>query len=402
MTDNLKTRRQFFKEAGLVAAAGTLLACDDEVKADPIDPASARKAALTQYRPLGKIGKKVSKIGLGTGSLTEPAVLEQAIDLGLNYIDTAACYGDGQSETVVGKVLKRRRDEVFVTTKWHPAATDKRDMMLKSLDDSLKRLQTDHVDAVLVHSVGEVERIRNPEVFEAFRIAKQAGKVSHLGASSHSATLIEVMRDAIALKQYELVLMKYSFMAYPKLEALIDELHAAGIAVTVMKTRDGARDGGIKEFQKGDGFMATALRWASSNKKVASTVMSIKTFDDVNTIAKVAGQELASRDLEVLRQYAQTFDSVQCRWCDECGPACPSAVPVWDVDRAAMYYDRYGDQRRGMELYHELGRPAAGCASCSAPCESACSFGIPIKSQMVEAHRLLDWASKDRGGARLS
>ena len=398
MTDK-PSRRNFLIGTGaaLASAAGAFVVSKDgliepELAAEPItDPDAVKAAAIRRYRVLGRTGLKVSSIGIGSASLTSPAVLDRAIDLGLNYVDTAACYSDGVSETTVGKVMAKRRNEVVLTTKWHPDANETKEKILQSLDGSLKRLQTDHVDCVLVHSVRDVARIRNPAVFEAFEAAKKAGKVRFLGMSSHAPTLPEVVREAIKLGKYDVLLLKYSYMSYPELKAVISEVAAARIGLTVMKTRDGARYVDLAAFNQKDGFLGATLRWASSNPAVHSAVITLKTFDEAELYARVAGQELASNDVELLEQHAAHFDNVQCRWCGECGPACPSGVPVWDVDRAAMYHDRYKEERRGMGLYAALGSPASACASCSAPCESACSYQIPIRDQMTVAHATLAW-----------
>ncbi len=393
------TRRNFLIGAGAAAAsaAGAFLVSKDglletRAEAEPIkDPDAVKAAALKRYRTLGRTGLKVSSIGIGAASLTSPAVLDRALDLGLNYIDTAACYADGVSETVVGKVMKKRRKEVVLTTKWHPHAKESKANILKSLDDSLKRLQTDHVDCVLVHSVKDVERIQNPAVFEAFEAAKKAGKVRFLGMSSHAPTLPEVVREAIKLGKYDVMLLKYSYMSYPALKDVIAELDKAKIGLTVMKTRDGARYVDLAEFNRKDGFLGATLRWASSNPSVHSAVITLKTFEEAELYAQIAGQQLAANDVELLDEYATRFDKVQCRWCGDCGSACPSGVPVWDVDRAAMYHDRYREERAGMGLYAALGNPASACAGCAAPCESACSYEIPIREQMTHAHATLAW-----------
>jgi uncharacterized protein len=393
------SRRNFLIGAGAVAAsaAGAFLVSKDgmfetRAEAEPIkDPDAVKAAAIARYRTLGRTGLKVSSIGIGAASLTSPAVLDRAIDLGLNYIDTAACYSDGVSENVVGKVMKKRRKEVVLTTKWHPDANESKANILKSLDDSLKRLQTDHVDCVLVHSVKDPARIQNPAVFEAFEAVKRAGKVSFLGMSSHAPTLPEVVREAIKIGKYDVMLLKYSYMSYPALKEVIGEVQKAKIGLTVMKTRDGARYVDLAEFNKKDGFLGATLRWASSNPQVHSAVITMKTFEDAELYARIAGQALAQNDVELLDEYATRFDKVQCRWCGDCGSSCPSSVPVWDVDRAAMYHDRYREERRGLGLYAALGNPAGACAGCSAPCESACTFQIPIRDQMMDAHATLTW-----------
>jgi predicted aldo/keto reductase-like oxidoreductase len=394
-----QSRRGFLIGAGAVAASaagGFLVSREglggDAGSAPPVtDPDAVREAAQARYRVLGKTGLRVSAVGIGAASLRSPAVLDRALDLGLNYIDTAACYGDGASETAVGTVMAKRRGEVVLTTKWHPGPKARSAEMLRSLEGSLKRLQTDHVDCVLIHSVRDPARLENPEVLEAFEVARKAGKVRFLGFSSHSPTLPEVVRAGIKVGCYDVVLLKYSYMSFPRLKGVFDEIHRAGIGITVMKTRDGARYVDLAEFQRGDGFVGAALRWASSNPQIGSAVITMKTFDDADLYAQVAGQELAAVDTELLERYAGQFDQVQCRWCGECGSSCPQSVPVWDVDRAVMYHDRYGEERRGMALYSALGNPAAACVTCPAPCESACSYQIPIGAQMRDAHARLSW-----------
>ena len=396
-----KGRRSFLIGAGGVAAAAGAWLIGDRLGAgtgaeaqEALSPEAIRKAALSKYKTLGKTGLKISKVGIGTASTTSPAVLDRAIDLGMNYVDTAHMYGNGESEKAVGKVMKARRKEVVLTTKFSPRARTKAELT-RSLDESLTRLQCDHVDCVLVHAVEEVDRIDNAEVFEVFEAARKAGKVSHLGFSGHGPKLQEVLERGIALGRYELVLIKFSFMDYPRLAPLLDKMHEKGIGVTAMKTRDGARHVDLEKFQRGDGFVGATLRWASTHPRVASAVLTMKTFDDADLFSKIAGQELAARDVEMLEQYAALNDKVQCRWCGDCGPACPSEVKVWDVDRAAMYYGRYGEERRGMELYASMGNPAQACVGCSAPCESACAYQIPIRAQMIEADGVLGWRPPD-------
>lgn len=392
-----KGRRKFLVGAGgLAAAAGAFWLTrqgDGVAHANEDDPDAIRAAALRRYRTLGRTGLKVSSIGVGTGGTTPPGVISQCIDLGLNYIDTAHVYGNGSSETAVGKVLKKRRKEVVLTTKW-PKHANNTAQFTKTLDTSLKRLQTDHVDFVLVHAVDGMDRLHD-DVYEAFAKARKAGKVSHLGLSGHGPNLEKILNHVIKVadtdRRFEMVLIKYSFMDYKRLGAIVDQMHAKGIGVTVMKTRAGARHVDLAEFQKGDGFLGATLRWASSNPKVGSAVISTGTFNDASLFAKIAGQELAAADVKLLEGYARRFDEVQCRWCGDCGSACPEQVPVWDVDRAAMYYSRYGEERKGMELYARLGQPAAACADCSAPCESACGYGLDIREQMAQAHATLRW-----------
>ena len=145
------TRRQFIRNTSIkLAATGLLLnQCSTEKNA-----ASNKKAAPNmEYRTLGKTGLKVSTISFGVMRLKEPAVLYKALDLGINYFDTAESYQNGNNETMLGKVAKEYgREKVIIATKIHPFHMQQnmsdnfqmleRKELNERMDKCLKRLQT--------------------------------------------------------------------------------------------------------------------------------------------------------------------------------------------------------------------------------------------------------------------
>ncbi len=156
------SRRQFLENIGLGTAAGTsLLLLKDVATARP-------GGAPIPSRTLGRTGAKVSILAFGCGSRflmykdeeSAMAILNRAIDLGITYLDTAYAYGDGKSETRVGSVMASRRKEVWLATKI-PDRT--RDEFMRRLEGSLKRLRTDHVDLVHIHSLGQADDLAKIE-----------------------------------------------------------------------------------------------------------------------------------------------------------------------------------------------------------------------------------------------
>ncbi|MBI3974553.1 MAG: aldo/keto reductase [Chloroflexi bacterium] len=126
-----------------------------------------------EYRNLGRTGVKVSPICLGTGFRARPddatcrATIERAIELGVNFIDCANVYQDGRSERLVGEVLRGRRDQLVATTKvFNPVGEGPNDRglsrvhILRAIDESLTRLQTDHIDLYLPHLPAFVRALR--------------------------------------------------------------------------------------------------------------------------------------------------------------------------------------------------------------------------------------------------
>jgi predicted aldo/keto reductase-like oxidoreductase len=380
------TRRQFLASGG--GAAVALAGCKKEAQAAAdVDP----KSIDMKYRILGRTKLKVSEIGFGGFPVENPAVLDHAIDIGINYVDTAPDYRSGRSETVIGKVMKRRRKEVVLATKWHPGPTTKRKVMLDSLNESLRRLRTDHVDIVMIHSVKDINRIKNPELFEAFRIAKDQGKVSFLGLSSHSPTLMEVMNEAIRCGEFDMMLAKYNFLDYPKQPDLLARANAAGMGIVAMKTLGGAKHADLAPFRgKERPFERAALKWVLSNKHVTNLIISIDSLNQVRNYGAASGRKLAWRDEDLLHRYAQLVGREVCRGCEECHGACPSDVPVADVLRYSMYHDHYGQQTEARRLYGLLpAATAAACLDCPAPCETDCFHGLPVRTQMLGAHMAL-------------
>ena len=150
------SRRKFL---GSLAAGGAASANLPWLK----NLASAAEGGLP-HRTLGRTGAKVSILAFGCGSRflmykdedQALAVLNHAIDLGIDYIDTAFAYGDGKSETRVGKVMATRRKEVWLATKIMDRT---RDAFMQRLEGCLKRLQTDHVDLLHIHSLGRADML---------------------------------------------------------------------------------------------------------------------------------------------------------------------------------------------------------------------------------------------------
>jgi aryl-alcohol dehydrogenase-like predicted oxidoreductase len=119
-------------------------------------------------RVLGRTGQRVSILGLGCGSRLlmykdeekGHVALNKALDLGINYVDTAFAYGDGVSETWVGGVMKTRRKGVFLVTKVQPRNGDE---AMRIVEGSLKRLQTDHLDLIHVHALMDADDLQAVE-----------------------------------------------------------------------------------------------------------------------------------------------------------------------------------------------------------------------------------------------
>lgn len=168
---------------------------------------------LLPTRPLGKTGENVTLYGLG-GLFTvarhdrhEQAVeiINRAIDLGVNYIDTSALYGVGASELNIGTVMKERRNEVFLASKCHDYTYDGTMALVKQ---TLARLQTDHLDLYQHHFVGRLGHLEQLQskhsAREAFERLRDKGTIRYIGVTSHSSRLLA---DALEDYPYDTALL---------------------------------------------------------------------------------------------------------------------------------------------------------------------------------------------------
>jgi aryl-alcohol dehydrogenase-like predicted oxidoreductase len=157
--------------------------------------------SLDTYRPLGRTGVQVSKLCLGTmmfgawGNTDHDdsiRIIHRALDAGINFVDTADVYAEGESEVIVGKALKGRRDDVVLATKFFmPMGEDpnrrggSRRWIVRAVEDSLRRLGTDWIDLYQVHRPDPETDI--DETLGALTDLVRQGKVRSIGSSSFSA-----------------------------------------------------------------------------------------------------------------------------------------------------------------------------------------------------------------------
>ena len=208
-------RRDFLK-VGTAATVGFLArgVLPQTAHALPPLPSNAATSRAMPTRNLGRTGYCVGAFSLGGQAAIEKSnneevavpIVERALDLGINYIDTAAMYGRGLSQGYIGQVMKRRRSETFLATKTHNRT---RDGSLRLLEESLRLLQTDHLDLWQIHNLSrmeQVEQIFAPDgAVQALLEAREQGIVRYLGVTGHADP--HVLAEAIRRFPFDTILM---------------------------------------------------------------------------------------------------------------------------------------------------------------------------------------------------
>ena len=258
------SRREFLEKGGLaVGAAAALPALPLRGSAEP----KATTGAVP-HRTLGRTGASVSILAMGCGSRflmyaedQASSVVEKALGLGINYLDTAVDYGDGESERRLGRALGTRRKDVFLATKV-PGRARTRDLALKEVEASLKRLQTDHLDLLHLHSLTDEKDLaaimaKDGAIHALYELREQ--KVARfVGMTSHTDGA--VMAKAIEQNDLDCVQMAMNPARAARFEELaLPAANKKNLGVILMKVT-----GQDKLMVDGGADTASLLRYAWS------------------------------------------------------------------------------------------------------------------------------------------
>ena len=355
------------------------------------------KQTIKESRVLGRTGYNVSDISFGGATMQDPSLLEYAIDRGINYVDTARQYYD--MEKVIGQIFPSKRDKLFVTTKLEPELFTEDVTALQvttAIDESLERLNTDHIDCCLIHSVGEDPekpdrtRITSPEIYTAFERAREAGKIRFWGASSHGPKMIEELTWLIQNTDIDMIMPGMNYMTRG-LEPVLAAAKKKNIAVVAMKSLSAARKIEHSAYKiEGRTARQALLKWMLAQPNIDTIAITMASFEDVDEFVAASGKpKLSMKEQEILEGYCSRLEQDYCRpGCSGCLGSCANDVPIPDILRYRLYFSNYGREKYAMQLYARLprSRSAAVCGSCPGPCAEVCPFHIPVRARLLEAH----------------
>ncbi len=279
-------------------------------------PPTEMPSAEVPRRALGKTGALVSAIGVGGHHLGDAATLEEALDIvsmaldyGINFFDNCWEYHNGKSENWLGRGLKGRRDKAFVMTKVCTHGRDAR-LGLRMLEESLRRLDTDHLDLWQIHAVSfdndPALAYAKGGIIEAMERAKKQGKVRFTGFTGHKdpAFHLEMLRRGYPFDAIQMPLnpMDAQFFSFEK--QVVPVANQKGIGVIGMKSMGGTAD----VVKQGVLSATDCLRYAMS-LPVATTVTGIDSLAVLQQNAAVARgfKPLSPEHMQALRDKCARF-----------------------------------------------------------------------------------------------
>lgn len=285
------------------------------------------------YNKLGNSQLRISEIGFGCMSLPtdehdNDQVINHALDLGINFFDTADLYNKGKNEISVGKALKGKRNKVVFATKvgnqWRPDGSGwdwnpKKDYILSSVDGSLSRLQTSYIDLYQLHG-GTIDDPID-ETIEAFEILQKEGKIRYYGISSIRPNVI---REYIKRSSIVSVMMQYSLLDRRPEESCLELLKENNIGVLsrgalaqgllVNKPPKEYLNYSKEEVQKAASVVKsvsgthrtaaqTTIRFALHHPAIACAVIGIRTMEQLEeAVNTIHTPPLTEEEINILKQ----------------------------------------------------------------------------------------------------
>ena len=379
---------------------------------------------MMNYRNFGNIDFKPSALGFGCmrlpqlegedNRIDEPEatrMIRHAIDQGVNYIDTAWPYHQGESEPLVGRILQDGyREKVALATKMPSWLVEKSEDLDHFFNSQLERLQTDHIDFYLLHALnqGHWDKYLSIKVFDWAEKQMADGKIRLLGFSFHDEFPV-FERILKGYDYWDFCQIQYNYMDtdYQAGERGLKMAAERGIGVVVMEPLKGGKlaieeppqvvkqafSKAVKDWKPAE----WALQWLWNQPEVGLVLSGMSTMEQVELNLQSASRSgvnsLSPEEVQTIKDVRQSWQGlapVACTHCEYCLP-CPSGVlipQIFAIYNNAVMYDQQGRGKRVYESDIPAESKADACVECGT-CEELCPQNLTIIEYLKDAHQYL-------------
>jgi predicted aldo/keto reductase-like oxidoreductase len=423
-------RRNFIKKSAIGAFGFGIL--DNRSWSRP--PMTNDTPRIRDYRTLGRTGALVSDIGSGVPY--SESVLRAVIDSGVNFIETAESYNNGNNEILIGNATRgMEREKIFISTKINITLglIHSSDDIARRAEESLKRLNTPYIDLYMMHQAHSIVKVADRNFHKACDKLKKEGKIRFRGLSCHGSfwwqepggTLEQILMAAIDDGRYDVLFFPYNFLEPDMGERVLQACKSKNIGTMIMKSNPVSVFKGYEDILKrgdelgkleqkdydkkrlqmekaGDFFRKyqlndidelekAAYKFILTNKNVGTICCRFRNFTDIEKYVGLSGTVLDNRAAGLLSDFSESLGFLNCRiGCNHCEKSCPNHVPINTIMRYYYYSQGLKEGESASRYYNELGSlNAKGCKNCSGGCEKSCPHGIAIRALLTDANRKL-------------
>ncbi len=335
---------------------------------------------------LGRTELMVSVMGFGGLILPRIShedaaqVINRALDMGVNFIDTAKSYGD--SEEKVGLAISGRQNECIVTSK--SLANDK-DTLLADIDIGLEHLKTDKIPVYQLHNVSSAVKLSKTlapgGLLDGLKEAQSAGKIGFLAFSGHKR---DILIEAIKTDEFDVVQIPINVVDRNTWRDVLPLALGRDMGIIAMKPLAG---GALTDTSPE--VISLALRYAVE-QDISSAVVGMKSLEEVeqNIGACINCGPLTDLERERLLRAADSLSKTFCRQCEYCLP-CEQGLDIPTIFILDKHYTRFGARESARSRYALLEVKADECVECG-ECEERCPYELPIIDMLKMARAKLE------------
>ncbi len=329
---------------------------------------------------IGKTDMEVTHLSFGGiklhGNMPDKAenIVSKALDLGINYIDTARCYGD--SEILIGSVMKNRRSECYLSSK---SIRRSREETAEDIDISLRNLNTDMIDIYFCHDISREQHyekvMSDSGSLSAIKDAQKAGKIRYIGISTHRA---DIATRAINSGEFDAIMLSINLFDQEFIKDVIPIARNAGIGIIGMKPLAG----GVFSFPQ------IALKYSLA-QDIDAQLVGISSIAELEEDFQIADKFTppSEDEMKKLMDSAKELGKDFCRQCGYCLP-CTVDIEIPKVFLYERYAKRFWLGDYAKEQYAQLAVKGDECVECG-KCEERCPYELPIIEKIASAHKLL-------------
>lgn len=328
-----------------------------------------------RLRRLGKTELMVSEIGFGGIPIQRvtqdetTAIIKACHEAGVKFIDTARGYTN--SEEMLGVALKGLRQDFILATKTMARTYE---AMKSDIETSLKNLQTDYIDLYQCHNIksqDQYDLLMDPDNggYKALLEAKAAGKIGHIGVTSHSADFLSTV---IEKEEFESVQFPYNLLETQGTE-LFNTCKRLDIGVIAMKPAAG---GALPN-------VALSLKFILNHPAMTVAIPGMDSVKQVGLNAAIGreGLDLTASEQAEIEETRGKMGNAFCRRCGYCLP-CPEGIDIPSQFLFEGYLSRYDLPDWAISRYDAQGKNASDCVKCGV-CETRCPYDLPIRDMLV-------------------
>ena len=328
-------------------------------------------------RELGTTGLRVNPVGFGGIPIQRlplnhsDELIEKAITSGINFFDSSRIYSD--SEEKFGRVLPRYRDQVIIATK---SLGRERDSILKDIETSLKKFQTDYIELYQCHNVSSIEILNKVlgknGALDGLIQARDQGMIGHIGITGHKPWII---MEALKNFEFETIQIPFNFIETSSLTELIPMAKKKKDGIIAMKPVAG---GAFKNIVLNFRFIL--------NSGIDVIIPGMDQLDQIEKNLAVLEDMSPLNDTEIgiLEREKECLGETFCRRCEYCMP-CPQGLNIPFLHLLGAYYFRYNLKNWAWERLNALPKGYQDCSGCN-ECIEKCPYSLHMPEIFQDLH----------------